>query len=389
MKPRRSAALLIVFACVVSSPSVGCGEDETPAPVSPDTRAASDAAFAERARATVKGYAKVGRTMHDEAMRLCKLLEKAVEDFIKAPSPELLEGAKVAWRTARDAYSRAEAFRFAGGPLDTDLELAARIESSPADITLLEGEALESGGILDELMLVPDLTGDALRDAARGKNVQLGWHAIEGMLYGAAVLAGGPARPYTDFVNTSQEQRNARRGKLAAKLVRVLIEDFDIVANQWDADRTESFAQKLVRGPLDAAFTHALGGVAAFAREDVAAKKLGGPLAGAPEVSDASDSTRADVASNALGIEGLFFAREGRVAAPSFVELLRSDDASLADALARSIADARASVDRCPAVLAEASSDPDKREATEASRDAHLALASRIDAVLRHYALAR
>jgi putative iron-regulated protein len=325
--------------------------------------------------------------MHDEAVRLAKLMEKAVEDFIKAPSPELLAGAKTAWRAARDAYSRAEAYRFTGGPLDSDRELATRVEVAPVDVTLLEGPTPFAGGILDDLMNVPDVTGDAVRDAARGKNVQLGWHALEGMLYGAAVTTGGPPRPHTDFVNGGPNERNARRGRLMAKLARILIEDLDLVANQWDQDRTGSFAQKLTRGPLDVAFKTALGGAAEFVRKEMAERKLG-VLGGAPEISDASDSTRTDLSGNALGIEGLFFAREGRVTAPSFLDLVRRDDPKLADALTAALAESRTSIERCPPVLGEASGDPQKRRAAESSRDAQLAVAARIDDVLQHYKLA-
>jgi putative iron-regulated protein len=367
---------------------IGCDE-EGPAPAAPDARAAQDKAFAEAARATVRGYAKVGRATHDEAVRLAKLMEKAIEDFIKAPSPELLAGAKAAWRAARDAYSRAEAFRFTGGPLDQDPALATRVEVAPVDVSLLEGPTLEAGGILDDLMNVPEVTGDAVRDAARGKNVQLGWHAIEGMLYGAAVTSGGSPRPHTDFLNGGPNERNARRGRLVAKLARVLIEDLDLVANQWDQDRTDSFAQKLTRGPLDVAFKTALGGVAEFSRKEMAERKLGGVLAGAAEISDASNSTRADLTGNALGIEGLLFAREGRVTAPSFLDLVRRDDPKLAAAAAAAIASSRSSIDRCPPVLAEANGDPQKRQATESSREAQLAIAARLDDVLRYYQLAR
>lgn len=385
----RITSIFMFFTAIVAmTPAVGCGEDDA-GPAAPDARAAQDSAFKEAAETTLAGWTEVAKATHEETVRLCKLLEKAIEDFIKAPSPELLEGAKVAWRTARDAYSRAEAYRFTGGPLDEDAELAARIETAPADVTLLEGSTLEAGGILDELMTVPDVTGDAVRDAARGKNVPLGWHAIEGMLYGAAVTSGGAPRPHTDFVFADPEDRNARRGRLVAKLARILIEDIVLVANQWDSERTNSFAQKLVRGPLDDGFKRALGGVAEFSRREMAERKLGGVLAGAPEVSDASDSTRADLAGNALGVEGLLFAREGRVTAPSFLDLVRRDDPQLADALVASIAESRASIDRCPPALAEAGSDPQKRAAAEGARDAQLALAARVDDVLRHYALDR
>lgn len=385
--PRIATLLLIVLSVALAASSSGCSEEETTTSQSPDARAAIDAEFAEVARATLRGYAKVGRAVHDETVRLCKLLEKAIEDFIKAPSPELLADAKIAWRTARDAYSRAEAFRFTGSLLDEDAELATRIDASPADVTHLEGSTLEAGGILDGLMDVPDVTGEAVRDAARGKDVRLGWHAIEGMLYGAGVPRGEPSRPHTDFVYQDLNERNARRGRLLAKLARILIEDVELVANQWDADRTNSFAQKLVRGPLDDAFGRALRGVTTFVRREMVERKLDGALSGATEISEASGSTQADLVANALGVEGLLFAREGRVTAPSFIDLVRRDAPLLADDVASALASAKAAIDACPPALAESVSDPAQRKTIESARDIQLTLAAQIEELVRHFAV--
>ena len=257
-------------------------------------------------------------------------------------------------------------------------------------MTRLEGATLAAGGILDDLMSVPEVTGDAVRDAARGRDVQLGWHAIEGMLYGAAVLSGGPPRSHTDFIDDGTgSDCNARRGRLLAKLARILIEDLVLVANQWDADRTDSFAQKLVRARSTTAFNVR----STASRSSRARRWPSGSSAASSRARrrcpDASDSTRADLIGNALGIEGLLFAREGRVTAPSFIDLVRRDDADLADAIVASIAEARASIDRCPPALAEVAADPQKRKDAEAARKAQLAIAAQVDGVLRHYALAR
>jgi uncharacterized iron-regulated protein len=224
-----------------------------------------------------------------------------------------------------------------------------------------------------------DVTSYAIIAAARERRVPMGWHAIEAMLW-------TPGRLPTDFAAQEPTSREARRGRLTAKLARILIEDLELVANQWDAARTNSFAQKLVGGSLDAGFKSALGGVSSFAKKEVVERKLGTVLAGAAEVSDASDSTRADVAANLLGIEGLLHAREGRVTAPSFVDLVRRDDPALADTLVKRVVDARAAVDRCPE-LGDVAKDPSKRASAEAARDAQVAVAAALDDVLRHYSL--
>jgi hypothetical protein len=316
--------------------------------VSPDARAAEDADFASVSRETVKGYTKVGRAVHDEAVTRAKLMEKAIEDFTKVPTPENQVLARAEWRKARDAYARALAFRFAGSPFDTDPSLAKRIDDPSATYPALDA-------LVVDRVALPDVTAPLLLTVARERSVALGWHAI------AAILA----RPATDFDAVTGPTGDdvppgaaitdgARRGRLAAKIARILIEDLDLVAFQWDAQRTDSFAQKLVKGSLDDAFRRSLGSAARAARE---------PWSGA---------SCADLAASVKGTEALLFAREGRVAAPSFVDLVRRDDGALADAVAGSVRDADAATTRCTG---------------DTPTDAQRALAARIDEILRHYAL--
>jgi putative iron-regulated protein len=319
---------------------LGCSAAEGPR--APDARAAEDAQFAQTSRDTVKGYAKVGRAVHDEAVTRAKLMEKAIEDFTKAPSPENLELAKAEWRKARDAYARALAFRFAGSPFDTDAALAKRIDDPSADYAALDALVLDHTAL-------PDVTAPALLTVARERGVALGWHAIAAVLarpatdFDAVVTAGGddapPGAALTD---------GARRGKLAAKIARILIEDLDLVAFQWDAQRTNSFAQKLVNGSLDEAFRRSLGSASRAVRE---------PWAGA---------TCEDLAATVKGTEALLLAREGRVTAPSFVDLVRRDDGALADTVSAAVQDA---------------------QAAPCAAGSQQALAARIDEILRHYAL--
>jgi len=354
----------------------------------PDGRAKEDAAFASSARLTVESYGAVGRSLHDEAVRLTQLMEKAIEDFIKAPSPELLDNAKKAWRTARDAYSRAEALRFTGGPFEQDEALAKRVEIAPVDVTLLEGTTLEAGGILDALMSAPDVTEATVLDAVRtsGKDdIRLGWHAIEGLLYGAAVTSGGPPRPHTDFVNDGPASRNFRRGRLVSKTARILILDLEIVANQWDPERTNSFAKKTVTGSLDKAFARLIGGLSDFARKEIAERKLGGVLSGAAEISDASDSTRSDLIENTKGIETVLLANDGRVSGASFLDLLRKDDSARADRLSSAVANAKTKAEACPPLGEVSKGDAAKRAAVEQARDAQINLANALDDVREYY----
>jgi putative iron-regulated protein len=376
-------SLAWLAACVTLG-IAGCSSDEAPA--QPDARAAEDTSFRDAARVTLRGYAKVGRTNYDESVRLAKLMEKAIEDLTKAPSQQLLDGARTAWRTARDAYGRAEAFRFAGGPLDEDPALLARIEQAPVDLRLLEGGP-EGGGLIDMFAVNTDVTSYAIIAAARERSVPMGWHAIEAMLWDADAHTGAP-RAFGDFDAREPTSKSARRGRLTAKLARILIEDLDVAANQWDAARTNSFAQRLVNGSLDRGFASALGGAASFAREEVVARKINPVLAGSAEISDASDSTRDDISANLRGIESLLVGRAGRVSEPSFVDRVRADHPERGAALLASLEGAIAAADKCPP-LGGAAVDPSKRAALEATRDAQLTVAARLEEILALYGLTR
>src|SRR5688572_28975333 len=92
---RRLLPAILVLASSLSG--VACGSEEGQTTSAPDARAAEDAAFADAARGTLTGYAKVGRASYDESVRLAKLMEKSIEDITKGPTQERLDAARVAW----------------------------------------------------------------------------------------------------------------------------------------------------------------------------------------------------------------------------------------------------------------------------------------------------
>lgn len=346
----------VLAACLVVTSA--CSEADAP-PRNPDARAAADPSFDESARLTVSGYARRGRTAHDEALLRAKLMEKAIEDFMKVATPEAHDHAKAAWRAARDTFVRAEAFRFSGGPLDTRADLAAQVDAWPVDASALE--AL----VTDEAAL-PQITAPALLERARMSPFPMGFRAIEVILWGTA----DAPRAVAEFVPPEGAAAPTRRGLLAAKLSRILIESLEVIANGWDSQRQGSFAQTLVQGPLDDAFRRALGGAATLARDEIVGRKL-------PQLADPNARTTAcaDVAASAAGLELLLAGHDPKTPAPSWVDLARGDGDALGADTSAALARARAAAADCAAA--------------DELRAAHLALADRVELLIRHYGLAR
>jgi len=79
----------------------------------PGARAASDSLSA-----ALQGYARAAYAGYAEATQGVEALQGAVDSLLAHPSPASLDGARAAWLACRDPYSRTEAFRFAGGPID-------------------------------------------------------------------------------------------------------------------------------------------------------------------------------------------------------------------------------------------------------------------------------
>ncbi len=248
-------------------------------------------------------------------------LERAVAAFLARPSRGSLEAARAAWIAAREPYSRSEALRFSGGPIDGPDPLGrsgapeGRINAWPVDEAFLDyvhsrphaGLVADRSVPLDEASLV----GRHAREETA--QVTLGYHAIEFLLWGQDRSATGPgARPYTDYL-PGDPVRERRRACLAL-LVNLLLRELRGVRDAWDPAHGAHARAFLAGDPL-AALGRALTGPATLAAFELASERLGVPLSSGEqedEESCFSDNSHRDLLANVEGIARVLEGHGGR-----------------------------------------------------------------------------
>jgi putative iron-regulated protein len=78
-------------------------------------------------------YADIVHASYDDTLQSAKDMQKAIDAFLAHPSAESQQGAKKAWLAARESYGQTEAYRFYGGPIDSETGPEERINAWPMD----------------------------------------------------------------------------------------------------------------------------------------------------------------------------------------------------------------------------------------------------------------
>ncbi|MBF03997.1 MAG: hypothetical protein CMP76_11945 [Flavobacterium sp.] len=157
----------------------------------------------------IQNYAEIVHANYVQAYNDAVALETAITNFTTAPSQTLFNQAKMAWQTARESYGTTEAFRFIDGPIDDANGPESMLNAWPLDENFIDYvDGAPSAGIINNTATYPTLSKallESLNEEGGEKNISVGYHAIEFLLWGqdltapSANLAG--QRPYTDFVD--------------------------------------------------------------------------------------------------------------------------------------------------------------------------------------------
>src|SRR5262245_41505715 len=261
--------------------------------------------LADSLDAALKGYARKAFTGYSEAVRGRGALAAAVDTLLARPSRATLDSARAAWIACRDPYSRTEAFRFAGGPIDDREGREGRINAWPIDEAFLDyvqGRPT-AGLVADRRVAIDEASLVSLNERDDDTQVTLGYHAIEFLLWGQDRRRDGPgARPYTDYL-PGQPTRDRRRACLRL-LVELLLRDVRSVRDAWDPARG-GYAREFLAGDPLTALGRALSGPATLAAFELGSERVGIPLASGEqedEQSCFSDNTHRDLAADIEGI---------------------------------------------------------------------------------------
>ncbi|WP_027135822.1 imelysin family protein [Geminicoccus roseus] len=329
--------------------------------------AAAAIALTTSARAAEPGqvvatYADIAAAMYADALASGQDLHAAVDAFLASPSEQTLAQAKDAWKAARNPYQQTEALRF-GNPLVDEWE--GKVNAWPLDEGLIDyvdasyGDSSDENplytlnvvaspklrigrNLVDASTITPELLENELQEALDvEKNVAVGYHAIEFLLWGQDLNGTGPgagARPWTDYsleqcTNGHCERRRAYL-EAAADL---LVSDLQEMATSWQ-EGGEARADLLGIEP-QAGLGRILTGIGSLSYGELAGErmKLGLLLNDPEEEHDCfSDNTHNSHYYDQVGMVALWNGHYERtdgsvVEGPSMADLTREKDPELAE----------------------------------------------------------
>jgi putative iron-regulated protein len=112
----------------------------------------------------VENYANGVHATYVKSLESAKAMDRAIDDFLAAPSAERLNAAKQAWLAARDDYGVTEAYRFYGGPIDAEDDgPEGLINAWPLDESYIDyAQGNANAGIINKRNEFPNITADLL-----------------------------------------------------------------------------------------------------------------------------------------------------------------------------------------------------------------------------------
>ncbi len=309
-------------------------------------------------------YADLVLANYDDSYNTALTLKQAIDAFVAAPSDAGFQACKTAWLNARNPYGQTEAFRFYGGPIDDADGPEGLLNAWPMDenyIDYVQGDP--NAGVINNPAALPVISKGVLigLNELFGSEVAVftGWHAIEFLLWGQDLSAGGPGvRPYTDYViggggAASNQDRRAQYLQIAVDL---LLDHLAQVRSEWKADgayrqeflndKTNGEAMGLIFFGLKELTKTEISGERMFVAIDTKDQEH--------EHSCFSDNTLTDLKMNLLGVKNVYFgiyknSNGTEVSGYSFSDLTEKFDRAKADAVRVAFEDAEAKMNAIPA----------------------------------------
>jgi putative iron-regulated protein len=335
-------------------------------------------AFKYEAEPQIDAYIDLVYTSYEQAADDAKQLAGAVDAFLAAPSDETLAAARKAWIDARPAYLKTEAFRFYNGPIDG---VEGEINSWPmneAYIDYVEGKP--GSGLINDPKFKLDVDGlEGLNQKQDEADVTIGWHAVEFLLWGQDLSATGPGnRPFTDYI--AGKGNNDRRRQYLKLATDQIAKELHELAESWELSEGKSYATKLKTLPEREVIGRMVNGMAILAGFEFMSERLAVALDSGDqedEHSCFSDNTKNDFVYDLVGIKQVWTGDTGDKQRAGLDELVRAQDAALADRVDALFADAETKINALGSpwdqVLAKPKGSPE-RNAAEAAVTALQAL---------------
>jgi putative iron-regulated protein len=336
--PRRALALCAALAAAALM-TAACGGDDD---------AATDADV-------VAHYADGVHASYATSLESATEMDAAIDAFIESPTPESLEAARTAWLEARDDYGVTEAFRFYGGPIDDEATgKEGQINAWPLDeayVDYVQGDP--DAGIVNDSEAVAEITPQAiaeLNEQGGETNISTGWHAIEFLLWGQDLSAGGPgAREASDYTSAPGAERRAAYLEAASDL---LIGDLRELVEAWAPDQEGNYRAEFIAKPADEALRDIFVGMGELSRGELAGERMNvaySERSQEDEHSCFSDNTTADFVANAKGIQMIYTGEYPGASGPGLSALVAEADADLDEQLTAQLEESVSLAEAIPA----------------------------------------
>ena len=309
-------------------------------------------------------------TSYRKAADDAKLLRHAVDAFLATPSEDTLKAVRTAWVDARPSYLKTETFRFYDGPIE---DVEGTINAWPmneAYIDYVEGKP--DAGLINDAGFkigIEDIEkSNQSRDEA---DVTTGWHAIEFLLWGQDLSADGPGnRPFTDYV--AGTGNNDRRREYLKLITDELAHELHELEEKWELQNASGYAKKLKTMPEREAIGRMVNGMAVLAGFEFMSERLAVALDSGDqedEHSCFSDTTKQDFVYDLVGIKQVWTGDNEGGERAGLNDLVRSQDAALADRIDGLLADTETKVaalgDPWDKVLSATKDSPERKAAED------------------------
>lgn len=280
----------------------------------------------------IENYADIVYTNYKQAYGDAVVLESAITTFTANPTDANFTTAKNKWREARESYGTTEAFRFANGPIDDENGPEALMNAWPLDENYVDYVAGASdAGIINATNQYPIISKElliGLNENGGEKNISVGYHAIEFLLWGQDItdpevnLPG--QRPYTDYVAGGTAANQLRRATYLNVCADLLTDHLMYMLDQWKpggAYRTVFLAL-----PENEALKNMYLGITTLVLAELPIERMDVALGNADqedEHSCFSDNTHRDIYLNLKGVINVYQGNYGSINGPSLADLVQ------------------------------------------------------------------
>jgi putative iron-regulated protein len=305
-------------------------------------------------QSVINQYAVQVAAGYQDSLASAREMQAKIDAFVKNPSPETQKAAQAAWLEAREWYGQTEAFRFYGGPIDSETGPEGFINAWPLDEAYIDGvKGKTKAGIINSKTPITEAKLRSLNERGGEENIATGWHAIEFLLWGQDLSRDSAGqRPYTDYTTAPNAKR---RGEYLQLVTQMLIDDLASVEKEWQPNQ-KNFRAQFEKGGNDS-IKKIFTSLGTLSRGELAGERIEVALDTQnqeDEHSCFSDNTHRDIVVNAKGIqnvwEGRFVRRSGEVVeGASLKALVAQKNSAVADAVS---ADMAASVKAAEAIQA-------------------------------------